>query len=220
MEKRLETKWNARRHFSKGLIVDVARGKQTKSVQTFQFDKLKSFGNLKDWSDSAIKKLLDNLFHAGALEQNFSTNRINGREITYKEYGITDRGRDILFRRVTDLYLDMPRRKKTRRSKRAKVARVPVNKKPRQQSFGAAVPTLRGKKSEPTSLLEALHLKRRELAQVEKANVELVVSDAVLVELAKLRPANIEEIEQVPGMTHWKAKAVGKELLEVIQQWR
>ena len=76
------------------------------------------------------------------------------------------------------------------------------------------------KKSVPTSLLEALHLKRQELAQSEEANLELVVSDAVLAEVAKIRPNNLEEIERVPGMTYWKARAVGAELLEVVQQWR
>ncbi|MEM7240559.1 MAG: DNA helicase RecQ [Pseudomonadota bacterium] len=89
----------------------------------------------------------------------------------------------------------------------------------RKDSFVKAVAskkikTLISEEDEP--LFAALKMKRRELAEAQKVPAYIVFADAVLLEMAKHRPANLDEFAQLSGVGQKKRDRYGDVFLAVI----
>ena len=54
-----------------------------------------------------LMNLLDDLFHIQALDERYVTREINNRQITYKEYGMNEFGRQIMLGNNRDFELDV-----------------------------------------------------------------------------------------------------------------
>ena len=65
-----------------------------KRIKRFGFHTLSTFGILSDISKTMLMKLLDELFHVQALDERYVTQEINNRQITYKEFGLTELGHE------------------------------------------------------------------------------------------------------------------------------
>ena len=89
----------------------------------------------------------------------------------------------------------------------------------RRDSFAKAVvpkkiKTLIAEEDEP--LFAALKMKRRELAETQKVPAYIVFADAVLLEMAKHRPSNLDAFSQLAGVGQKKRDRYGDVFLEVI----
>ena len=89
----------------------------------------------------------------------------------------------------------------------------------RRDSFAKAVvpkkiKTLIAEEDEP--LFAALKMKRRELAEAQKVPAYIVFADAVLLEMAKHRPSNLDQFSQLAGVGQKKRDRYGDVFLEVI----
>ncbi|MDA7759138.1 DNA helicase RecQ [Amylibacter sp.] len=69
---------------------------------------------------------------------------------------------------------------------------------------------------EDETLFSALRLKRRSLAEALNAPAYVVFADAVLMEMAKTRPSNLDEFSNLSGVGSVKLERYGKAFLEVI----
>jgi ATP-dependent DNA helicase RecQ len=209
MEKKLEGKWNSRSYFSPGLIGDVAlglnssKGGKRSRVEMFGFHTLKSFGVLHEWRSKDVLRLLDELFHFGALQEQFSTHTINARQITYKEYGLTEKGWDILLGKCIDISLNMPERIR-RQKKRSRKKSKPVEN----------ILT-----SQQNDLLSALKKKRSELSHQHKVKQYMIAPNQTLELIAKTKPQTICALQEISGMGHWRTKSYGEDFLQVIRSW-
>jgi ATP-dependent DNA helicase RecQ len=77
--------------FGRARIAEVLKGSKTKGVTESGLDQHRCYGLLETWTLPAIVAAVDELIADGSLEQ-------RGRE--YPLLGITDRGKEVMFRRV------------------------------------------------------------------------------------------------------------------------
>ncbi len=60
---------------------------------------------------------------------------------------------------------------------------------------------------------------RRNMARVRKVPAYLVLHDSVLEELCRRRPANLNELQQIPGIGERKADVYGSEILQALRNF-
>ena len=69
-----------------------------------------------------------------------------------------------------------------------------------------------------SELFEALRLHRTQLAQEQGVPPYVILHDKTLVAICELRPDNIEQLAQVPGIGARKLELYGEDLLRIGQQ--
>ena len=70
------------------------------------------------------------------------------------------------------------------------------------------------------SLLQALMMMREDLAERLDRPVFKVLGDANLVDLAKVQPHHIEELDLLPTLSAGQVKAFGRNIMVTIEEWR
>ena len=70
------------------------------------------------------------------------------------------------------------------------------------------------------SLLQALMLMREDLAENLDRPVFKVLGDASLIDLAKVQPHHIEELDLLPTLSAGQVKAFGRNIMHTIEEWR
>ncbi len=70
------------------------------------------------------------------------------------------------------------------------------------------------------SLLQALMLMREELAENLDRPVFKVLGDGSLVDLAKVQPHHIEELDLLPTLSAGQVRAFGRDIMFTIEKWR
>ena len=189
-----EGKWFANTHFSPNWIVEVLVGDE-KRVKRFGFHHLSTFGLLSGLQKTMLMKMLDELFHIQALDEQYVTRDINGRQITYKEFGLSEVGRQIMVGNKRDFYLDVfqsTRQKKSKRSKKNSPTFSSVN----------------------MPVLEAL----KELRRILQVVVHSTTSHPIKCEdIAEIHPNNLDELGQISGMGPHRLKRYGKAILDVLK---
>ena len=84
-----------------------------------------------------------------------------------------------------------------------------------------AFPPYRGR---PESMLDdaqrarfdALRAWRTKVAEQRGVTLDIILNSATLIEIAKLNPRSVNELEGVTGMTPWKRVAYGEDILRVL----
>lgn len=107
---------------------------------------------------------------------------------------------------------EMRRTKERRASKRVEVSTVGTGSTARS----ATTSPVQGKIADP-ALVDRLKQWRRDVAQMKKLPAYVILHDATLVELARLRPRDAEELLEVPGIGERKAELYGEELLRLLR---
>lgn len=168
-------------------VAEILAGEATDRVKERGHEKAADFGALKAQKRD-ISLWIRQLADAGHL-------RVEG------EYGVlklTPTGAAVLRGEAeAPLYGESPAPKKRRR----KTKEVPE---------GQAGP-------EETALYERLREIRRKLANERNVPAFMILSDASLRALARLRPGSPEALLLVPGIGPWKAEAYGERFLEAIR---
>ncbi|MDZ7589860.1 MAG: DNA helicase RecQ [Rubrivivax sp.] len=185
----------APRAFGAGHLLDVLRGKRSEKVASYGHDELSTFGIGADLSEAQWRLVLRQLIALGHL-------RAEGE---YNTLVLTDSARDVLRGEVT-LHLRVPADPKPR----AKAAKAP-----RTSSGGAARPPL-ALDGTGTERFAALKAWRAEVAREHNLPAYVVFHDATLAEMARARPATLDELAGISGVGATKLERYGAEILRVL----
>ncbi|MEC7985840.1 MAG: RecQ family ATP-dependent DNA helicase [Myxococcota bacterium] len=185
--------------FSPTLIAQVARGSNNSRVRTFSFQTLSTFGLLKGSKEAYLIQLIKELAHAGAIHEHFVTRDINGRELTYPEYSLTDLGWQVMNRKVPNFKMNYPNT---------------TGKKGKRNPKNIPEPT-----AASASLLQELRNLRIKLARLHDVPEYVIAPNKTLEEMAIKAPSSRERLKDVHGMGPQRLRKFGRPFLETIRNW-
>ena len=186
--------------FSASLIAKVLTGSKDRGVLAFQFDRLSTWGILKELPPGDVERLLEALSRAGALSREHVTRQLKGREVTYPELSLTERGREVMFQRAPDFEMVWPR--------------VHTRRRPRPP------PRRPGQARVASDLLVYLQEVRRKLASAEDVPAYVVAPNRTLEDMATVRPTTRNAMLTVHGMGPVRFQRYGSPFLEAIRSWQ
>ncbi|MFM8769852.1 MAG: RQC domain-containing protein, partial [Rubrivivax sp.] len=181
--------------YGAGHLIDVLRGKVTDKVQQRGHERLSTFGIGADVSEAQWRGVLRQLIALGYL-------RAEGE---YGTLALTPGARQVLRGEVT-LMLRVP----SEPVRRAKLARGP------RASTGRAPPLTLSDTG--LALFAELKAWRAEVAREHSLPAYVIFHDATLAEMARERPATLDELAGISGVGAKKLQAYGQEILRVVAQ--
>jgi ATP-dependent DNA helicase RecQ len=189
-------------------LMDVLRGKATDKVAQYGHSKLSTFGIGADVSEAQWRLVLRQLIALGHV-------RAEGE---YSTLVLTDSAREVLRGEVT-VRLRVPSEAKPRA---ARVGRVGRDRSASVAGGSSAGPASAGKPppvaldDEAMALFLQLKAWRAEVAREHNLPAYVVFHDATLAEMARQRPASLEDMAGISGVGTKKLEAYGEEILRVL----
>jgi ATP-dependent DNA helicase RecQ len=173
------------------LLMQTLRGSRSKKVLELEFDKLSTYGIMRQESERSLRRKIDFLLAREYMELT---------EDDFPVLRTTSLGRDVLFRgaRVT-----MPFGEEE--------ARPSLVRTGSPGSSAAPDP-------EEESLFERLRELRKTLAKEEGVPAFVIFSDATLRDLSAKRPRNLEELLDVEGIGYSKRAKYGEAFLKALEE--
>ena len=189
--------------WSVDLVVKTALGSSEDKVKAFGFDLLSTWGILGTgsesgrWTPGDLTDLARALVEAGALEEEFATRRIQGKDRTYREVALTELGWRLLKRAAPEFTMVFPHAHKL------------VRKRPISVSTTAA----------PSELMALLTDVRTQLARDDGVPAYVVASNKTLEDMASTRPLTRIGMIGVHGMGDKRFDRYGNAFLAAIRTW-
>jgi ATP-dependent DNA helicase RecQ len=177
--------------FGAGHIADVLVGSGAKKIRECGHDALSTFGLLRQHSRDRIVAWIGQLVEAGHLT------RTGGR---YPVISTSSRSTGVLRNETEAVLWDPPE---------PKIERVRIEKKTASATDGL--------NASDAALFERLRAWRRRAATDRSVPPFVIMSDAVLVEVCRSRPASVEELRWVKGIGAKKMADFGQELVDEIR---
>jgi len=185
-QKALSCVYRVDQRFGMRHVIDVLRGADTERIRRCGHTRLSTYGIGSDKSEQDWLSIFRQLIHHGYLEQDIAN---------YSVLRLTPSARPLL-RGEHQLELSKPRRKAgTRRSRGA-----------RDLQISAA----------DEALFDELRQLRKTLADAEGKPPYIVFGDATLVQMARVRPMDHDEMLAISGVGQHKLDKYGDEFLAVI----
>jgi ATP-dependent DNA helicase RecQ len=184
----------APRSFGAGHLIDVLRGKRSDKVAQYGHDELSTFGVGADVSEAQWRLVLRQLIALGYV-------RAEGE---YNTLALNDSAREVL-RGGVSLHLRVPSDARPR----SKAARAP------RASGGEARPPVPLDEA-ASERFAALKTWRAEVAREHNLPAYIVFHDATLAEMARVRPATLDELAAISGVGARKLAAYGDDLLHLL----
>jgi len=195
------------RHANKGgfgidLIAKTLTGSKEKKVLRWGFETISTYGILAPpdgpvWSAGEVADLLGALVDAGCLTAEYITRDLPGKQVTYRELTLTERGWEVLQRRGDPLVFKFPHAARLQRGRSA-----------------AAGPKLSGE------LLAMLRDIRQQLADRKNLPTYVVAPNRTIEDMARLRPATKRAMLSIHGMGETRFRQYGTAFLEAIRGWK
>lgn len=185
-----------------GTIIEILRGMNTTSVLRNGYNTIKTYGVGKDLSVATWQDFLLQMLQMGFIE------------IAYNDHNkvkITDLGKDVLYgREKASLIIPQQETSKPRSAKSsAKSNKIP-------ELHVSLINKANTVEAEDLDLYEALKKVRKKLADSQGFPAYIVMSDKVLHAIATIRPRNIEEFGNIPGIGEYKKIKYGKVFINEI----
>jgi ATP-dependent DNA helicase RecQ len=174
--------------FGAGHVIDVLLGSDTDKVRQRGHDRLPTYGVGKEFPKQYWQSLVRQAVAGGQIMINIA--KYGGLEIT-------ERGRAIL-KGESPFYFREPGKKPARASRRAVRAAA---------SAELPAPDL--------AMLAKLKDLRLSLARAQRVPAYVVFPDATLIEMARVRPASLDEMRQISGVGPRKLEQFGPQFLAV-----
>jgi ATP-dependent DNA helicase RecQ len=168
-------------------VISVLRGEASERIQSYQHDKLSTYGLLKDHAKTDIREWIYQLIGQKVLVQTSDE---------YPVLRLNDASREV-FRKERTVKLLQPVRKAKEKVEKSK----------------AEVASWEGVDRE---LFEALRARRHELATQRQVPPYVIFSDATLRQLARVRPSSLDKMRLVYGIGEKKLADLGQEFLHII----
>jgi ATP-dependent DNA helicase RecQ len=192
------------RQFGSQMLADVLRGSRNGSVLSLEFDKISTWGLMKDYSANAIKDMANFLTAEGYL-------RVGDGD--YPTLDWTERARPFLRSKAR---LMMRTRDDGGGKKRGGARDAQTNAQRRER--GAAKFERRRESSNP-ELFDKLRDLRKETAASEEIPPYMVFSDNTLIAMSSSTPLNDDEFLAIPGVGQAKLKKYGTIFCGAIKEW-
>lgn len=224
MEQHASGKWFASTHFSPNWIAEVLVG-DDKRIKQFGFHNISTFGILPKIPKTVLMRLLDELFHIQALDERYVTREMNGRQITYKEFGLADVGKDIMQGLISEFSLPFfdEVAKKTSKKKKAKeeekLSISTPNSKQSPVNTTSKTPSKKTTTDKDTKLFEELRIKRSDLAKKEQIRPYHIASDQMLHDIVEHKPTTLDALSQISGMGAWRLQKYGTHIIDVVNRF-
>jgi len=186
-----------KRPFSPSLIAKVLTGSRDRTVLAFQFDRLSTWGLLSNMTQAEVEALLQELVRAGALCREHVTRQVNGRERTYPELSLNEKGIRVMHQKEPGFAMVWPQVKARRRP--------------------APPPRRVGRIA--SDLLVYLKEIRRKLAEESGVPAYVIASNRTLEEMANRRPTTRVSMLGVHGMGPVRMARYGQPFLDALQAW-
>ena len=179
-------------------VADVLCGAATSRIGQLGHDRLTSYGSLRGDKKSQVRAWIDQLMAQGLLVRS---------DDEYPTLSVTASGHAVL---------------------RGESVAAPLTTAGRVVA-GTGVEAATGKRSAPAALamelsdvpdavlFEALRALRRRVAEERGVPPYLIFSDASLRDMARLRPATLDEFRQVKGVGDWKLETFGHRFLAAVR---
>ena len=170
-------------------VIDVLLGKEDERIIRFAHDKQSTFGIGGELSKPEWQNIFRQLVSQNLLM--VDVNEHNGIKITEKGFLFLKEKETISFRKLSE-------KQKTKKSRRAKKAVVELDNDVDQD------------------LYENLRATRQQIAKKRRLPAYVIFHDKTLIELAKAKPQNLDEMLDITGIGESKLRKFGQELLNVI----
>jgi ATP-dependent DNA helicase RecQ len=184
--------------FSPALVARVLTGSRDASVTAWGFERLPTFGILRQLTQKEVESVLAELVRAGALARDTVTREIEGRSRSFAVVGLTKLGRDVMFQRAEDFRMHMPLGQAV-----------------------AAAGTVRPTTPQAVAGDLLVHLRdvRTRLARAEDVPAYVVAPNRTLEDLAAQRPTTRPALLRVHGMGPERVRRFGVPFLDAIRAW-
>ena len=186
-----------RKPFSAAMITKVVTGSRDKSVLSFQFDRLSTYGILTGWTSRELMEILQALTDAGAIQAEFETRQVSGRERTYRVLTLTDLGWAVMKQEAPDFQMQFPNLARLNRKRPSAEAPASAN----------------------ADLLHELRTLRRRLAQADDVPAYVVAPNKTLEAMALARPTTAHAMRGVHGMGKQRLRRYGGPFIDAIKSW-
>lgn len=183
--------------FSAGMITKVVTGSRDKTVLSFGFDKLSTYGILSGFTTRELEEVLTALTEAGAVRADYDTRQISGRERTYRVLSLSELGWQVMRQEAPDFKMQFPRLARLTRQRPGAEAPRPIN----------------------ADLLHELRTVRRRLAQADDVPAYVVAPNKTLEAIAESRPTTPHALRSVHGMGKQRMRRYGGPLLDTVKSW-
>jgi ATP-dependent DNA helicase RecQ len=174
-------------------LVNLLLGEPTEAVRNFRHDALPTFGVGKEHSRNEWRSIFRQLYAAGLLSLD-----ITG----YGRWTVTPAGRRVL-KGETKIEL--------------RTAPPTAGKKTARKAAAAAI---LGEGSDDQALFHALRARRSAIARAEAVPAYVILPDRSLIDMARRRPATLDDMAGVHGVGAVKLKRYGDDFLAVIRAHR
>jgi ATP-dependent DNA helicase RecQ len=178
-------------------LINLLLGEETEAIRNFRHNALPTFGVGKEFNRNEWRSIFRQLYAAGLLSL----------EITgYGRWTVPPPGWAVL-------------KGKTKVELRQDVVAAPRGGKKAERKAAAAA-TLGGTGSADHALFEALRACRSALAKAQAVPAYVILPDRSLLDMARRKPATVEEMAGIHGVGDAKLKRFGGEFLEVVRRYR
>jgi len=188
------------------LVSKVATGSKAQTVLKWGFEELSTYGILTPrdggviWTHGQVADLIGALVAAEALEENYSTLKVAGKERTWKVVSLNERSWRIMRGQEADFQMWMPH------------ARKLLRKRPKRKNSAAALGI-------PGDLIASLRDVRSQLATSRNVPLYVVAPNKTLEDMARLRPTTKLGMLAVHGMGPTRYQLYGKAFLQAIRTY-
>jgi ATP-dependent DNA helicase RecQ len=185
------------------LVAQTLLGSKSKPVTAWKFEKLSTFGLLSrskcgsSWAVGEIIDLIMVMAEAGWLEIEYKTEKVKGKERTFKVVRTSEKTWEIMRSKASGVELAFPHAKKVERAQPKKMLGPPVE--------GA--------------LLSVLRSVRRQLADASDVPAYVVAPNRCLEDMARLRPTTKRTMLAVHGMGPGRFGKFGSAFLDAVRTY-
>ena len=177
--------------FGAGHVADILTGSRSQRILELRHDELTTHGLLSEFARNQVVDLIGQLVAFGALARTPGDRPV---VITGSEARALLKG---------EMKIELVRPPATRDARRRPTTR-------RDDADFEGV---------DRELFEALRSRRRELAAAKAKPAYVIATDAVLRDLARVRPSDIESMASIRGLGRRKLAEYGPSLLETLDEW-
>jgi ATP-dependent DNA helicase RecQ len=176
--------------YGKNMIADVLKGSNNEKIKNAKFDKLSTYGIMKDVPKRRIIDIIDYLCQDGFLE--LTDDKYPVVNLNDKSYEIIKGHESIIIKMPKHVEPEIKKDKSTKKTDASKS--IPVSDR----------------------LFELLRQERRKLADEARVPAFIVFSDATLKDMCRKMPVSRDELLEVSGVGAQKLERYGDAFIEVI----
>jgi ATP-dependent DNA helicase RecQ len=191
--------------WSVDLVAKTAAGSRDAKVIRWGFDGISTHGVLASsskrrspggtWRIGEVADVVGALIEVDCMQQTYVTRTIKGKEHTYREVGLAEKGWDVMAGRGDELVMRFPHAKKLKS------------------------PQLAPMSTSNSLIVDMLKDLRREMARQKNVPPYVVAPNKTLEDMARIRPTTKRAMMTVHGMGTVRFHSYGSRFLEAIRGW-